>query len=81
VISGAGQFISGAVVDEGKYRLKANKIELFKIKRNWFPDTNHRFPQEPAYRDKDAEDRCVPVSFETDPGQVKIDGTLFYFNS
>lgn len=80
VISGAGPFISGTVVDEGKYRLKANEIELFKIKRNWFPDPNHRFSQEPAYRDKDAEDRSVPVSFETDSGEIKIDGTLFYFN-
>ena len=80
VIVGAGQFISGSVVDEGKYRLKGNEIELFKIKRNWFPDPNHRFPQEPAYQDKDAEDRSVPVSFETDPGQIKIDGSLFYFS-
>lgn len=80
VIVGAGQFISGTVVDEGKYRLKGSEIELFRIKRNWFPDSNHPREQEPAYRDKAVEDRSVPVSFQTEPGEIKIDGSLFYCN-
>jgi len=78
VIVGSGFAISGAVVQEGSYKLEGNDLLLFNIKSSWYPDPA-RPNQSPGYENRPADNERVSIMFNS-PTQVKIADDTFYFH-
>lgn len=79
VIAGSGLVISGAVVQEGNYRVEGSELVLHSVKDSWYPapDTADR---RPGYENKPADDQRVSLSW-IDVGTIKINEKLFYYHS
>ncbi len=76
IIAGSGQFISGVVMNEGKYKLQGDELVLYSTRSSWYPNLD-RPSQAASYEDKPVEDERLPLIFEG-LDTIRIDEDIFY---
>lgn len=77
IIMGSGTIISGAAVNNGKFRVEGDNLILTERTEDWYPDPSSPGNKE-SYKNRPTTDEMHTIEFITDD-ELKIDGTSYLY--